>query len=248
MKVQALLLSGWMAAAVPGTAAGAQTYFPDTITFSGATQTQDQLLAFTRLHPGRVTKDEMQAASDRLVATGLFSDVRYTLNDAVLQFTLTPSPAVLPVRYDNFPWWDDKTLNALIAEKVPLFGGALYPGGPMRQQVSDVLEGLLAEKGVKAKVSTTPVADAQGTMIATRYHIDSPPVLIASLTVEGASDAWAAEMRRVEESAAGKDFRGATRDSLAAEIRRVYANHGVLSVEMAGPTWGPPKVVDGKIL
>src|SRR5579864_2752001 len=106
MKVQALLLSGWMAAAVPGTAAGAQTYFPDTITFSGATQTQDQLLAFTRLHPGRVTKDEMQAASDRLVATGLFSDVRYTLNDAVLQFTLTPSPAVLPVRYDNFPWWD----------------------------------------------------------------------------------------------------------------------------------------------
>jgi outer membrane protein assembly factor BamA len=231
-----------------GVPAGAQVYFPDTITFSGSNLTQAQLLDYTGLKPGRMTKEEMQAASDRLHDTGLFSAVNYELNDHELDYTLTLSPSVLPVRYDNFPWWDADTLNTLVAAKVSLFGGALYPGGPMRQQVVDALTQVLAAKGIVAKVSTTPVSDAHGTMIATRFHIDSPEIVISSFVVEGASERWAAAIERVEESAAGKSFSRATQDTLGASVRSVYEREGYLDVAITGPIWGTPRLVNGKFL
>lgn len=228
--------------------APAQTYFPDTITFSGASQSQQQLLAFTGLKPGPVTKQQMQAATDRLTHSGLFVTARYELDDNVLRFTLTPSPGALPVIYDNFPWWDTKTLNTLVAAKVPLFAGALYPEGPMLQQVVDALTEVLATKGVAAKIGTSPVSDEHGTMIATLFHIDAPPVVIASLTVEGAGAAWVAAIAQVEKSAVGKGSLSGVRESLAAAIREVYTQRGYLDVAIAEPVWGTPKLEDGKIV
>lgn len=225
-----------------------QTYFPDTITFSGTNVSQEALLAYTGLQPGPVTKEQMQAAVARLTASGLFIRAAYELNDDVLHYTLTPSPAVLPVIYDNFVWWDAKTLNALVAEKVPLFGGELYPGGPMRQQVLDALTELVAAKGVQVKIGTTPVGDAHGTMTATRFHIDSPPVVIGAFTVEGVGEDWAEAVGRVEQAAAGRASSAATPDALAAEVGAVYRDRGYLDVAVTDPEWGTPQVVDGKVV
>jgi outer membrane protein insertion porin family len=248
MRVRVLLLAVVFAVAALTTPARAQNYFPETIKFSGSTLSQERLLAFTGLKSGRVTKEQMQAASDKLHATGLFSEVKYELDDDVLAYVLTPASTVLPVRYDNFPWWDAATLNSLVAKKVPLFDGALYPGGPMRKQVIEALTALLAEKGVDAQITTTPVGDAHGVMIATRFQIYSPPILISSFVVEGASDAWAPAIKLVEESAVGKDFSRATPDSLAAAVRGVYARKGYLDAVVTNPVWGTPKLVDGKYL
>lgn len=235
--------------AVVARQAHGQTYFPDSITFSGSGISQQALLTYTGLQPGAVTKAQMEEAVQRLVASGLFADVRYELDDDVLRYTLNPSPAVLPVVYDNFVWWDAKTLNALVAEKVPLFGGALYPGGPMKQQVLDALTELVAAKGVPAKIGTTPVGDAHGTMIATRFHIDSPPVVIGSFTVEGVRADWSEAVGRVEQAAAGRVTSGSTLDALAAEVRAVYEDRGYLDVAMSGPEWGTTaQVVDGRIV
>ena len=248
MRVRARWIAAVFVLLVSAQAASAQTYFPDTITFSGASQSQQQLLAFTGLKPGPVTKQQMQQATERLTHSGLFITVKYELDDDLLHFTLTPSPGVLPVRFDNFPWWDSKTLSALVAQKVPLFEGELYPEGPMRQQVVDALTELVAAEGVQAKIGTTPVSDEQGTMIATRFHIDSPPVVVSSLTVNGVGDAWAAAIEPIEKAAVGEDLAKASPDSLVAAIREVYRRRGYLDAAIAGPTWGMPKVADGKIV
>jgi outer membrane protein assembly factor BamA len=248
MRIRSVLIVALLPSLGAWQTAAAQTYFPDTISFSGSTLSQEQLLAYTGLRPGSVTKEQMQAASDKLTRTGLFIRAIYELDDDVLRYTLTPSPAVLPVRYDNFPWWDAKTLNALVAQKVPLFGGAVYPGGPMRQQVLDALTELVAAKGVRAKIGATPVGDAQRTMIATAFHIDSPPVVIASLTVEGAGAAWADSIREIENSAAGKEYTKGSLDSLTAALRDVYARRGYLDVAIDGPSWGTPQIEDRKIV
>jgi outer membrane protein assembly factor BamA len=226
----------------------AQVYFPSTITFSGSNVPQQQLLAFTGLKPGRVTKAQMQAASDRLTRSGVFIQANYELDDDALRYTLTLSAALLPVRYDNFPWWDTKTLTALVAAKVPLFGGELYPGGPMRQQVAAALTQLVAEKGVRAKVGTSPVGDAHGKMMATRFHIDAPPVVISSLTINGAGEAFAADIEPIEKAASGHDLAQEAPDALAAAIRAVYTRRGYLDVAMTEPVWGAPVVEDGKIM
>ncbi|MFZ0689257.1 MAG: hypothetical protein WAM68_05470, partial [Acidobacteriaceae bacterium] len=51
----------------------AQAYVAQAITFSGSTLSQEELLAFTGLRAGEpVARDQMQAAANKLTATGLF--------------------------------------------------------------------------------------------------------------------------------------------------------------------------------
>lgn len=211
---------------------------------------QDELLAFTGLRAGEsLTRDRIQAATDKLTATGLFSTVKFGLDGETLTFQLEPSAGVVPVQYANFPWWDDQTLNAAVAAKVPLFHGALFPGGPMRDQVSAALAALLAAKGVQgAAAGTAAVADAEGNQVAILYRIDTPPVVVEAFHVYNYSGVWTQPLEAVEKSAVGQVYGGATRDKLADAVQAVYGRVGFIDMKMAAPAWGKPHVENGKIL
>ena len=232
-----------------GGGAWAQTWSVEKIAFTGSDLSQEELLAFTALHAGGpVTREQMQTAADKLTGSGLFVDARFSFDDATLTFALQPSPGVVPVEYDNFPWWDDKTLNAAVAAKVPLFHGGLNPHGPMRDQVTAVLTALLATKGVQAAViTTTPVGDAGGNQVAIRYHIDSPAVVVEAFHVYDYSGVWTQPLEAVERSAVGMKFEGSTRDKLGDAVRDVYGRVGFVGMTMTGPVWGKPSVENGKI-
>ena len=231
-------------------AAQAQTWSPSQISFTGTDLSQAELLAFTGLKPGEnVTRDQMQAAADKLTASGLFSSGQFTFDGQTLTFALTPSAAVVPVQYDNFPWWDDKTLNAAVAAKVPLFHGSLNPGSVMRDQVSTALESILAAKGVgSAAISTSPVGNASHDQVGILYHIDSPPVVLDSFRVYDYSGVWTRPIEEVEKGAAGQKFQGSIRDKLAEDVRAVYGRLGFIDMKMTPPVWGHPHVAGGKIL
>jgi outer membrane protein assembly factor BamA len=227
----------------------AQAYVPQAITFSGSTLSQEELLGFTGLRGGEsVTRDQMQTATDKLTATGLFTDVRFSFDGQTLTFELKPSPGVVPVQYESFPWWDDKALNAAVAARVPLFHGALYPGGPMRAQVSAALTALLAAKGVQARVSTAPVGDANGDQVAILYRIDAPPVVVESFRIYDYSGVWTQPLQALEKATAGEKFEGSMRDKLADQVRAVYGSQGFIDVTMTPPAFGAPHVADGKVL
>ncbi|HEY1499445.1 MAG TPA: POTRA domain-containing protein [Acidobacteriaceae bacterium] len=232
-----------------GPGAWGQTYSVEKIAFTGSDLSQGELLAFTGLQAGGpIARDQMQAAANKLTGSGIFVDARFSFDDGTLTFALQPSPGVVPVEYDNFPWWDDKTLNAAVVAKVPLFHGGLYPGGPMRDQVTAVLAALLATKGVQgAAVSTTPVGDGNGTQVAIRYHIDSPAVVVQAFHVYDYSGVWTQPLEAVEKPAAGMKFEGSTRDNLGAAVRNVYGRIGFIGMTMTGPTLGKPIVENGKI-
>lgn len=242
-----------VAALVCGTLAGpagAQTYTPDKIAFTGTDLSQTELLAFTGLKPGEPADlKQMQAAADKLTHSGLFNEARYSFDGATLTYALKPSGAVVPVQYSNFPWWDDKTLNAAVAEQVPLFHGGLFPGGPMRDQVSAVLTALLAAKGVQgAVIATSAVGNAVGDQVAILYRIDAPPVVLESFRIYDYSGVWTQPLEEVEKAAIGQKIEGSTRDKLADEVRAVYGRLGFIDMQMTPPQWGQPKVADGKIL
>jgi hypothetical protein len=105
----------------------AATYAPKGIVFTGADQYKPaDLISITGLTPGKlVTSEEVDAAMQRLVDTGLFSDMRYTVNDQALTFMLTPvaGDQLLAARYKNFVWWSDEELTALVHARIPLFTG-----------------------------------------------------------------------------------------------------------------------------
>ena len=243
-------LSVVMALAVCASAAWPQTFVPGKITFSGSELSQAELLAYTGLHPGEaITRDQMQAASDKLTGTGLFTDVRFSFDGSELSFALNPSVAVVPVRYDNFPWWDDATLNSAVATKVPLFHGSLYPGGPMREQVIAVRTSLLAAKGVEgAAIGTSPIADANGDQVAIAYRIDAPAVVVEPVRIEGYSGVWTQPLQSVEKAIDGQPFDASMRDKVTAAVRAVYDGRGFLGMTMTDPAWGEPRLMGVRIL
>ncbi len=227
----------------------AQDYVPTAVTFSGTDLSQAELLAFTGLHPGeQVSRERMQAAADRLTGSGLFIDARFSFDGETLKFELKPSPAVVPVEYDNFPWWDDAALNTAVAARVPLFHGALYPGGPMRDEVTAALTTLLEAKGVRGSViSTTAVGNESHDQVAIRYHIDTPAVMVGAFHLEGYSGVWTQPLEAVEKSAAGQKIDGSIRAKLADEVREVYGSQGFVDMTMTAPAWGTPLLVSGEI-
>jgi outer membrane protein assembly factor BamA len=92
--------------------ASAQKYIPKKITFSGTTANPAELLAVSGLKPGdSVDQAAIQAAAQKLIDTGLFSDVRFSFDGVALNYALRPAAAMEPVSYANFPWWDDWPLK-----------------------------------------------------------------------------------------------------------------------------------------
>ena len=227
----------------------AQTYAVEKIAFSGSTLSQGELLAFTGLRPGEVTREAMQAAADRLTGSGLFTTAKFEFDGTTLTFDLDPSPGVVAVQYDNFPWWTDKALNEVMAAKVPLFHGALYPGGAMREQVTAALVSLLATKEVRgATISTAPVGDADGNQVAIRYHIDTPSVVIGAFHVYGYSGVWTQPVEAVEKAAFRQKFDGSVREKLADQVHAAYGKLGFIDMQMSEPIVGAPSVVNGEVV
>lgn len=230
--------------------AGAQKFVPKQIVFSGTSATQSELLAVSGLKPGdSVTQADIQAAAQKLMDTGAFSDIRFAFDGVQLTYTLK-SAAMLPVTYQNFPWWDGDSLSAAIAGKVPLFHGTVPPESPMQRAIADTLQTLLAEKGIAdAKVTAVPVVDpTSGTVQGVQYHLESPPVQVGAVTFSGANPGWNPTLAAIAKAAAGQNFDGATQETLLTALKAVYHRQGYLRMQMTSFAHGQPQVVDGKIL
>ncbi len=235
--------------AVFSVSASAQKYIPKKITFSGTTANPAELLAVSGLKPGDpLDQAAIQAAAQKLIDTGLFSDVRFSFDGVALNYALQPAAAMEPVSYANFPWWDDAALNAAVAAKVPLFHGSVPPESGMQQQVAAALTALLAEKGVQATVTALPAKDAAMKDAGVQFHIDAPPVEIGTVSFAGVSSAWTDPVAAIGKAAAGQDFDPATETTLETALRAIYHRQGYLDVALTNFAHGEPQLSEGKVM
>lgn len=239
-----------LSGALLASSASAQQYIPKKITFSGTTMSQSDLLAISGLKPGvGLGQPEIQAAAQKLMDTGMFSDVHFTFDGAELQYVLKPMGGMEPVSYVNFPWWDQKTLTAAVEAKVPLFHGEIAPESAMQQQVAAALTELLAEKGVTATVTGVPAESlGGGKERGVEFHIDTPAVEVGSVHLSDVSAAWADPVLAIQKAEVGKDFDGATEATLATALRAIYHRQGYLGVAITDFEHGEPHLVDGKVM
>jgi outer membrane protein insertion porin family len=230
--------------------ASAQKFIPKKITFAGTSADQAEMLAVSGLKPGNsITQPDIQAAAQKLLDTGMFSNIQFKFDGEDLTYMLTPETNLAPVRYANFPWWDEAALNAAVAAKVPLFHGTVPPESGMQEAVADALTALLKEKGVEATVTGAPSQDlGTGKTQGIEYHIDAPPVQIGTVTLAGVSDAWATPVAGIEKAAQGQAFDGAAEATLRAALNAIYHRQGYLEMEMNGFARGEPQVTDGKVM
>src|SRR6266849_4018980 len=88
---------------------------------------EPQIAALTGLQPGAPAgRDDLQAAADKLLQSGLFAKVKYNFqtrtDGLVVTFHIEEAPRI-PAYFDNLPWFGDVELNDAIRKKLPFYDG-----------------------------------------------------------------------------------------------------------------------------
>ncbi len=201
----------------------------------------EQIAAVSGLHAGDVvTKEDLQAAADRLTQLGIFTDVRFrydSLGDNLhLRFLVTDAPAI-PVSFDNFPWFTDAELTAAIKQTVVLFDGTAPEQGTILDVITETLQKLLPTRGVTGTIEHTLMAEPGSDAWMQQFHLAG-----SSLTVESIewSDKLTAESQRVRERLSdliGKPYSRFAIEVFAHEqVRPAYLERGHLRVQFGKPT------------
>jgi outer membrane protein insertion porin family len=203
--------------------------------------TDSQIAATAGLKPGdAVSRDQLQEIADDLAQLGVFSHVnyRFTTKDGrtTVTFELQDAP-VVPVMFDNFPWFTDQELSDEIRRAVPLFdGGAPRDGGLLLEQITSTLSAKLAARDIKANVEHTLVAQPGGDDMIMKFRQDGPAFTVAGMSFD---EPLAQNSQKLHDRIAdlvGKAFSRFTIELFEQEqIRPIYLSAGQVRVEFGAP-------------
>jgi outer membrane protein assembly factor BamA len=228
---------------------GAQTPAPSsppssTIASIKVTGTQkfpaDQVITASGLKSGDVvTAAQIQDATNRLAALGIFSAVnfRYTAKgDAInLEFQVREAPTY-PISFDNFPWFTNPEIGNAIRSQVGLFTGEAPGDGTMIDQITAVIENLLDSQKIKGNVSHQLLNKAVGEGMAMQFRVEGVQLRVQSVQF---GDSIAANSERLRDRV--PDIKGQPYSLFAAEVfeneqvRPLYVSKGFLRAQIGPP-------------
>jgi outer membrane protein assembly factor BamA len=200
----------------------------------------DQVITASGLKPGDVvTADQIQDATNRLSALGIFSAVnfRYTSKgDAInLEFQVQEAPTY-PISFDNFPWFTAAEIGDAIRNQVGLFTGDAPDGGTMIDQMTAVIENLLASKKIKGSVTHQLLTAAVGVGMVLQFRVEGVPLRVQSLQF---GESLATNSERLKDRV--PDIKGQPYSLFAVEVfenehvRPLYASKGFLRAQIGPP-------------
>lgn len=231
-----LLLAGFAAAQ-----ASPPSFVVSEVHASGSHRYSDaQIAATARLKPGNpVDRDTLQEIADRLAQLGVFSRVnfRFTAKDgkATVTFELQDA-AMVPVMFENFPWFTDQELSDEIRRAVPLFDGGAPSGGSLLDQITEALSAKLASRGIKADVEHTLIGQPSGDEMIMQFRQDGPSFTVSSVQF---NDWLAQNSEKLHDRVS--DLVGKTVSRFAIEVfeneqvRPVYLSAGQIRVKFGAP-------------
>ena len=202
--------------------------------------TDTQIAATAGLRPGDpVDRDKLQEISEQLAQLGVFSRVNFRFtaknNRATVNFDLQDAP-VVPVMFENFPWFTDQELSDEIRRAVPLFDGAAPRGGSLVDEITAALSSKLASRGIKANVEHTLVAQPSSDAEIMQFRQDGPSFTVSSVQF---NDFMAQNSEKLHDRASdlvGKKFsRFAIELFENEQVRPVYLSAGQVRVKFGAP-------------
>jgi outer membrane protein assembly factor BamA len=206
------------------------------------TLTAPQIAAISGLQTGaQVGRDELQAAADKLLQSGLFAHVRYNFQSRadglVVTFHLEEAERI-PAYFDNLPWFTDGELNDAIHAKLPFYDGKLPLAGAVVELAADATGEFLAAHGLQAAIEHQVVADPNSDGNVQEFHIEGAALKISSMEF---SDTSLNSSRMVQQQLAelkGKPYSRMAIDLfLAEQVRPIYQKQGYLRARL-----GPPEI------
>ncbi|MGD0908948.1 MAG: POTRA domain-containing protein [Candidatus Acidiferrales bacterium] len=200
----------------------------------------EQIATASGLKPGdAVTAQQIQDAANRLAALGIFSTINFrytTKGDGIaLNFQVKEAPSY-PISFDNFPWFTDQELADAIRGEVGLFSGEAPDSGALIDEMTIVLENLLASKKLKGSVTHQLLAQAIGDGMTMQFRVEGPALRIQSVQF---GDSLATASERLKDRI--PDLKGQPYSRFAVEVfenehvRPLYANKGFLRAQIGPP-------------
>jgi outer membrane protein insertion porin family len=221
---------------------GPQAFRLSSIAVTGATRlSTSDITQLSGLKVGQsVAPADLDAATGRLVDTGLFTGVSYkfttSANALVLTFDVGEQPWETPVFYDNFIGLSDDELTKAVRAEVPTFAGSL-PATGGTGLAARALEGVLRAHGLPGSVDYKPLARLDGGGRTHLFSVHNPSPKTCGLHIDGATQVPEAEVVAVARSLIGNDFslyqfEVFTRSSLI----QPYRQHGFWRATFGHPT------------
>ena len=199
-----------------------------------------QIAATAGLKPGDpVDHDKLQAITEELAQLGIFSRVNFRFsaknNRATVDFELEDAP-VVPVMFENFPWFTDQELSDEIRRTVPLFDGTAPRGGSLVEEISAALSSKLASRGLKGNVEHSLVAQPSSDGEVMQFRQDAASFTVSSVQF---NDFMAQNSEKLHDRAS--DLVGKKLSRFAIElfeneqVRPIYLSAGHIRVKFGAP-------------
>lgn len=181
----------------------------------------------------KVDKPDFEAASARLLATGVLASVGYRYTSSAtgggyaLTFEVSEVDQVFPVRFEELPGTEEQLLGVLAAAD-PLFVNPVAGTDVVIKRLEGVLN---ARFGGKPRVVGRVLAD-RPTETMLLFRPDTPRPTVASVTFKGNQSFEAPELQnKMAAVAIGTLFtEDRFREMLLAQIRPIYETKGLLRV------------------
>jgi outer membrane protein assembly factor BamA len=203
---------------------------------------EPQVVALTGLQPGTPAgRDDLQAAADKLLQSGLFTKVKYnfqTRTDGVLvTFHVEEAPRI-PAYFDNLPWFGDVELNDAIRKKLPFYDGTLPNAGAVVDLAADALNEFLVTHGLQAAIEHQALANPNGEGDVQQFHIEGASLRIFSLQFSDPSLNSSLTVQQQLSELKGKPYSRMSIDLfLVEQVRPIFQKQGFLRAKL-----GPPEV------
>ena len=200
-----------------------------------------EIAASTGLQLGtQVTEDDFKKAARRLGDLGTFTDIGYTFSyssaGTKLEFQVTDTDRFVPAHFEDFVWFSEAEIHQRIKEHIPLFDGQLPLSGRMADDVSDVLQAMLVEKGIPGRVDYLRNSRGDGPVESISYKVSEVLSRVRNIEFKGAD---AAELPALEAAAKNLPDREYSRSRLEQfaqrELLQVYHARGYLKASFGEP-------------
>jgi outer membrane protein insertion porin family len=199
-----------------------------------------QIAATAGLKPGDpISNQTLQDISDELAQLGVFSRVsfRFTAknNRATVNFELEDAP-IVPVMFENFPWFTDQELSDEIRRAVPLFDGGAPRGGSLIDEITAALSAKLASRGIKSNIEHTLLSEPSSDEEVMQFRQDDVKFTIASLSFGDSAAQNSEKLRDRMSDLVGKKFsRFAIELFENEQVRPIYLSAGRIRVKLGAP-------------
>jgi outer membrane protein insertion porin family len=199
-----------------------------------------QIAATAGLKPGDpISNQTLQDISDELAQLGVFSRVsfRFTAknNRATVNFELEDAP-IVPVMFENFPWFTDQELSDEIRRAVPLFDGGAPRGGSLIDEITAALSAKLASRGIKSNIEHTLLSEPSSDEEVMQFRQDDVKFTIASLSFGDSAAQNSEKLRDRISDLVGKKFsRFAIELFENEQVRPIYLSAGRIRVKLGAP-------------